>query len=161
MNTHFRFLALFLVVTMACAMSGQAQANPKPWIWGWWPSHWRNLDFKPYLEDPKQPHNSQWNGANWHPQDWVDQRDSDENKLIRGFYYADILRDQYEDDGVPVLEVGPAFYMLGGQDRRRVAETVDYVYKVTEQRVDGMFMLYDWRTKKAIGSYTRYGLQLQ
>lgn len=161
MKTCRRILSFMLLISVACILSAGAKADPKPWIWSWWPSHWKHLDFKPYPEDAKRTHNSQWNGANWHPQDWIDQRDGEPAKLIRGFYYADILRDQYEDDGVPVLEVGPAFYMLGGQDRRRVAETIDYVYGVTDSRVNGMFMLYDWKTKKPVGSYTRYGLQMQ
>lgn len=161
MKKRLRFLLFFIFITMGCGFSGPVRAEPKPWVFGWWPSHWKNLDFKPYIEDPKQPHNSQWNDANWHPQDWVDQRGGEGAKLIRGFYYADILRGQHVEDDVLVLEVGPAFYMLGGEDKRRVAAAVDHVYKVTDSRINGMYMLHDWRTGKEIGSYTRYGLQLQ
>ena len=81
--------------------------------------------------------------------------------VIRGFYTADIIRDQYVDDDVPVLEVGPGFYMLGGHDKRRVTELVDDVYGITSSKRFGMFMIYDWKTEKAIGAYTQYGLQLQ
>lgn len=160
MKNTTRFLLFFIALSMICVVSGAARAEPKPWIWGWWPSHWRNLDFKPYLEDPKEPHNNQWDRQNWQPQDWIAQKGGADN-LVRGFYFADILRGQYEDDGVPVLEVGPNFYRLGGQDKRRVAGTIDYIYQITAARDDGMFMLYDWNSKKPIGSYTRYGLQLQ
>jgi hypothetical protein len=154
----FKLLALsFLIV----AWSGlPARAEPKPWIWSWWPGHWDKLDFEPYLEPSKPPHNSQWDKSVWRPEDWIAQR-KDEMDLIRGFYSADIVRDQYIDDEMPVLEVGPAFYMLGGEDKRRVTQTIDHVYEITEKRVDGMYLLYDWRTKEAIGTYTQYGLQLQ
>jgi hypothetical protein len=160
MKTALRILSFFLVVTMVCAIGAPARAEPKPWIWGWWPSHWRNLDFKPYIEDSQQTHNSQWDDSNWEPEHWIGQRKSGRD-LIRGFYFADILRDQYVDDDIPVLVVGPGFYMLGGQDKRRVVDTVDYVYQITEAHPNGMFMLRDWRTDKEIGSYTHYGLQMQ
>lgn len=144
----------------ALSLSPKAYAEPKPWVWSWWESHWDNLDFVPYLEEGKHPHNSQWNGSNWEPEHWVAQR-SDGVELVQDFYTADIIRSQYVDDEIPVLEVGPAFYMLGGQDKRRVIETVDRVYGITSSKENGMFMLTDWRTREAIGAYTQYGLQLQ
>lgn len=147
------FAALFL-----CAHP--ASAEPKPWIWSWWEGHWDHLDFIPYLEDGKRPHNSQWNNSTWRPEHWEAQR-KDAMEVIQGFYTADIVRDQYVDDDIPVLKVGPGFYMLGGEDKRRVVRMVDYVYGITTAHENGMFMLHDWRTDDAIGSYTRYGLQLQ
>ncbi len=153
-------LGIFCFFAIACFAAVPARAEPKPWIWSWWESHWDNLDFEPYLDDAKHPHNSQWKDDKWRPEDWVAQRES-QSELIRGFYTADILRSQYIDDDVPVLEVGPAFYMLGGQDKRRVAETIDAAYQVTSSRVNGIFMLYDWKTHKAVGVYTQNGLQLQ
>lgn len=147
-----------LPILLLCATN--AQAEPKPWIFGWSPSHWENLDFEPYIEPAKEPHNSQWNNSTWRPEDWIAQRDS-ELDLIRDFYSADIIRGQYLDNDVPVLIVGPGFYKLGGQDKRRVADTVDHVYDITDSDIFGMFLLNDWNTKKTIGAYTQYGLQLQ
>lgn len=152
--------ASFTVVTAIMSFSSAAYAEPKPWIWSWWESHWDNQDFIPYLEDGKRPHNQQWNESEWRPEHWEAQR-PDAMTVIRGFYASGILRDQYQDNDIPVLEVGPGFYMLGGQDKRRVAEMVDYVYGITTAKQNGMFMLYDWQTEEAIGSYTKYGLQLQ
>lgn len=153
-------LAMLILTLGVLSFSSGAYAEPKPWVWSWWESHWDNLDFEPYLEDAKHPHNSQWDNSTWKPQDWEAQRKSSMD-VIKGFYTADIVRDQYTDDDVPVLEVGPGFYMLGGQDKRRVAQMVDYVYGITTSKKDGIYMLYDWRTEKAIGVYTKYGLQMQ
>ena len=150
-------LAVSLVVM---SFSSMAYAEPKPWIWSWWGSHWDNLDFIPYLEDGKRPHNSQWKESKWRPEHWEAQRPSS-MEVIRGFYTADIVRGQYMDNDVPVLEVGPSFYMLGGEDKRRVAQMVDYVYGITAAKPNGMFMLYDYETEEAIGAYTKYGLQIQ
>lgn len=155
-----------LYITTAALIAGIlsfasiAYADSKPWVWSWWEGHWKNQDFEPYLEEGKWPHNSQWNESEWQPEHWEAQGKSALD-IVQGFYFADILRDQYVDDDVPVLEVGPAFYLLGGQDKRRVASMVDYVYGVTRRKENGMFMLVDWDSGKAIGSYTRYGLQLQ
>lgn len=126
----------------------------------WPPSHWENLDFEPYLENGKHPHNSQWNGDKWLPTHWEEQRGSAQS-VIDGFYKADIIRKQVTDDDIPVLVVGPNFYHLGGQDKRRVTSMIDYVYNVTATSEHGMYRLEDWYTRKQIGSYTRHGLHLQ
>lgn len=153
------FLAILGVAMAVFSFSSSAYAEPKPWVFSWWESHWDGLDFIPY-QNGKHPHNTQWDDSGWRPEHWAAQRGGAE-EVIRGFYFADILRGQYVDDGVPVLEVGPAFYMLGGEDQRRVADMVDYVYNITASRENAMFQLYDWKTREPIGAYTRYGLQLQ
>ena len=40
-----RFLAVLLVLLSSLFVFAQnpAFAGPKPWSWGWWPGHWRNL----------------------------------------------------------------------------------------------------------------------
>ena len=159
MTATFRNILVFTLALTVLLSTSRAYADPKPWIFSWWESHWENLDFIPYLENGKHPHNSQWNESEWQPAHWAAQRKNAKD-VIRGFYFADIIRDQYMDD-VPILVVGPAFYQLGGHDKRRVTKMVDSVYGVTTNRKYGMFMLHDWRTKKAIGSYTQYGLQIQ
>lgn len=155
-----RMMVLGAVLGFSLMTAAPAQAEPKPWIWGWWPGHWQNLDFIPHLENGTHPHNIQWDKVVWKSGDWIAQRES-ELELIHGFYTADILRDQYVEDDVPVLAVGPGFYMLGGHDKRRVTETIDDAYGVTTSRVYGMYRLVDERTDRPIGAYTKYGLQIQ
>lgn len=153
-------LTAFVLCLGVLSFSSMAYAESKTWIWSWPESHWDKLDFIPYLEDGKRPHNSQWAESGWKVSHWTAQRKSSMD-LIKGFYFADILRGQYVDDDIPVLEVGPAFYMLGGQDKRRVVQTVDHVYGITAENPLGMFLLHDWKSGEAIGTYTKYGLQLQ
>lgn len=169
MSKTVRFILMGAVCTLfaVTAISGAHAAGtgtgsgPKPTIWAWWPQHWMSQDFVPYIDNPKQTHNSQWNDDHWTPADWAAQRGGDGMNVISGFYKADILRSQFVDDEIPVVEVGPAFYMLGGHDKRRVMETIDSEFNITTAKENGMFMLRDWHTKRDIGSYTSHGLQLQ
>jgi hypothetical protein len=153
------FSRFLFVLTLCVTVCTTAQAEPKPTYWNWWPSHWDNLDYEPYLENAKHPHNSQWNRDKWLPRHWEEQR-ADGLSVIDGFYKADILRNQVEKNDLPILVVGPNFYHLGGQDKRRVTSMIDYVYKITEKE-NGMYTLEDWYTRQPIGVYTRYGLQMQ
>ncbi len=168
MSKTVRFVLMGAVCAMIAGAVPAAQARvtgsgsgPKPTIWAWWPSHWDNLDFTPYIDHPTHSHNGQWDQDDWTPADWAAQRGGKNMNVIKGFYKSDIIRSQLVDDDVPVLVVGPSFYMLGGHDKRRVMEVMDDEFKITSGKLNGMFMLRDWRTKKDIGSYTTYGLQLE
>lgn len=160
------FLSIILVTCGAASASAQ---GPKPWIFSWWPGHWTSLNFeKPYMEPGKAPHNSQWDAIDWAPADWISQHET-ELDMIKAFYRARIINDQYVerewfglgDEIMPVLEVGPGFYRLGGQDKRRVTDTFDAVYGITGSKMFGMFALVDSETGRQIGTYTQYGLSLQ
>ena len=150
--------ALFMAVT---AGASQAQASPKFLGLFWGPWHWEHTTFKPYLEKPVYPQNSQWDDKTWEPADWGAQRADGEAEVIKGFFDVGIFKRQYVDNEVPVLEVGPRFYDLSGYDKRRVLRILDDQYKITAAHENGMFTLTDWRTRKPIGLYTVNGLQLQ
>lgn len=150
-----------LFTILVAGISGTAKAEPKPWYWSWWPSHWENQDFKPYLEDSKPVQNLQWDDKKWEPADWAAQSPNGNADVIEGFYKAHILHKQYVRDHIAVLEVGPSFYQLSGYDKRRVMRVVDDVYQITTSHENGMFTLADWKTHKPIGLYTARGLQLQ
>ncbi|MDB5491237.1 MAG: hypothetical protein JWO78_1086 [Micavibrio sp.] len=150
--------ALFCAVL---ASASPAKAEPKFLGLEWWPSHWEQTTFKPYLDQPVYPQNSQWEDKTWQPADWNAQRKGGAAELIQGFYTTGIFKRQYTDDNVPVLEVGPRFYDLSGYDKRRVLRILDEEYKITSGHENGMFTLADGRTGKPIGLYTAYGLQLQ
>lgn len=154
-----RFSALLALVIILGA--SPASAEPKPWYFSWWPSHWLNQDFEPHLDHPKHPHNTQWNNKSWEPADWAAQRPGGSLEVIQGFYRANILRKQYVDDDMPVLEVGPNFYHLSGYDKRRVTKLVDDYYQITANHLNAMYMIRDGRTGEPIGNYTAYGLSLQ
>jgi len=160
--TRRQITALSLILTASLALTACAnQPGAKPTVWFWWPSHWKHQDFVPYQENAKGPHNNQWDSQKWTPEDWVAQRGS-QMDVIAGFYTADIIRNQYVDrNGLPILVIGPGFYRLGGNDKRRVTETIDHIYHITSSAPHGSYQLYDWESKKPVGVYTSNGLQIQ
>ncbi len=176
MRGGLKNIVVLLGVSFVLLSSGQAYAQQKPWwtihapgkwLFGWYPSHWKNQDFQPYYDFAKEPHNSQWEHKDglpntWTPAEWVAQRDNNGVQLIQGWYNSGILRDQYVTTfhQRPILKVGPNFYHLSGEDKQRVAATVDYVYGATQKR-PGMFYLLDYGTNDFIGYYTKDGLVLQ
>lgn len=169
------FLMVSIILVGAGLLNAPAYAQQKPWwtvyapgkwLFGWYPDHWKNQDFQPYYDYAKDPHNSQWDFKDgqpntWTPAEWVSQRSSG-LALINSWYHAGIIRDQYVAtlDQRPILKVGPNFYHLSGEDKRRVAATVDYVYGAT-QKSPNMFYLLDYSTNDFIGYYTKDGLVLQ
>lgn len=151
------FLGFFML-----SSAGEAQAARETWLLsGCEKTQLCRPDFQPYTQNAHHPHNHQWETRAWTPGDWAAQRNNDLLELINDFYDADILRDQYMDGDLPVLEIGPNFYRLGHYDQRRITETIDAAYHVTSQPEAGFFMLYDWYTSKPIGIYDKHGLQMQ
>lgn len=143
--------------------AAQTASAAQTWPFGWWPGHWKWMEYtakQPYLENGKDTQNQQWAGEDWYVQDWLAQH-KDGAELVNGFYKSDILREQTDEKGVPVLIVGANFYHLGGFDKRRVITTVDSLYGITESGKHPMIILRDWYTKKQIGLFTAEGLQLE
>lgn len=155
-----RFLAFSITCIILLGITAPAKADPKMTYWSWYSDHWIDQDFKPYIDDPKHPHNTQWDNSDWIPEHWSKQR-KDALTTIEGFYFANVLNRQYYEDGLAIVEVGPGFYKLSGQDVRRLMKLIDSTYEVTTSKENGMFMLYDGQSNDPIGSYTKYGLQLQ
>lgn len=154
---------ILLTLSLAAGIVGTAQADSKPWEFGWWPGHsqWTRMrDFNPYLEDGRHPHNTQWADREWYAEDWISQ-EKNGTALVRRFYETDILRGQKVENGIPVLVVGPNFYRLSGYDKRRVARVVDVVYGLTRLHREGTYIVRDWNTRKDVALYTPYGLQTQ
>ena len=156
------FSLFFLAFSLSpLCFANAAEQGPKPWIFSWWPSHFDKQDFNYYVENARHTHNSQWNDSLWTPEMWLARYDGNGERLIHDWYHAGIITAQYDEDDVPVLEVGPGFYRLGGQDKRRVAATVDHIYGITAMAENSMMYLYDWNSGDQVGLYTRYGLQMQ
>lgn len=144
----------FLVITSHTAMAG-----PKPWVWGWWPSHWRNLDFKPYLGNEQLSQRSLWDNDTWTPEDWIKDA-GDAKRIMKDLYANDIITDQYmNSDNIPVLEVGDTYMRLSTFDRNRIVQFVDHVFQITKSEKDGMFYIY-YRDldDDPLGVYNKYGL---
>ena len=157
----FRVLGALSAIFICFSITLQAQASSKPWVFGWSPYHWQNLDFdKPYLEESTTRHNSQWEFDHWRPQDWIESRGS-ADAVMENLYTYGIITKQYMDDDFPVLEVGLPFIQLSGQEKRRVTAFVDHVFGITRNPETGMYRLREHGTKRELGLFTRYGLQIQ
>lgn len=163
-------MKLLILLTFLSVLAGlsslPAHAQSAKNFFGQWPlKHWEDQDFIPYYTNGTDPHNTQWaddelNASNWTPAGWVAWNKGDGLGLIQRWYNADILRDQMVEDDVPTLVIGPNFYHLSGFDKRRVIQTVDYVYGVTAVQPK-FFYLKDWGTGQHIGYYSPQGLVLQ
>ncbi len=141
---------------------GMAESKVGPFI-GWFPSHteWNMYKkYNPYLENGRHPHPEIWANDPWKPSDWIGQRKNGLT-LVQGYYNADIIRAQDIEDNVAVVTVGPNFYRLGGQDKRRVVSSLDNIYGITAQSPNGTILLRDWHTRLQIGAYTKHGLMIQ
>ena len=155
-------LFLLAAILLASCLAVPAQADPRHWGL----DYWEQQDDPPYIEPGKGTQNTQWDDDPWSPKVWAQQRQGKDGKngdrnVIAGFFRADIIRKLYTEHGTAAVRVGPAFYELGGQDQRRVAAMIDDAYGVTSNKLYGMFTLYDWNNRRAIGTYTQYGLQMQ
>lgn len=121
-------------------------------------------NFGPYLEDSRHVQIPQWEHEDWYLEDWFTQEKGMD--MVKGFYEADIFRDQFQDQkkdtvtSVKTLVVGPGFYHLSGFDKRRVVAVVDATYGVTQADKTASVVLEDWYTKRPIGVYNKYGLKL-
>ncbi len=156
-HTILAVLALSFTITTA-----QAGSNWNPYLkWGFGFDSPR--PDRPLLETGKEPHNIQWefDNENWSPAEWADFHRGDTQEMLNRLMDAGIVTDQYKQDGVPVLEVGQPYLRLSGLEKRRVAEYIDFMYGVTKEREDGMFLIYREDTDEEIGYFTKHGLQLQ
>lgn len=138
----------------------EAQARPKIFSLFWGPGHWESPAFVPYLEGPKIPHNAQWARDSWQPAHW-ERGAVTAGGMIEDLYASRIITDQYFKNDMPVLEVGPAFLRLSGQEKRRVARFIDARFGVTQNLPDGAFYLYEEKSGAPVGIFTKHGLQLQ
>ncbi|HRK98553.1 MAG: hypothetical protein KDJ26_05390 [Alphaproteobacteria bacterium] len=157
--TRFYILPLILASIIVLSSSA-AEAGSKFFSLWWWESHWQNQDFIPYYANGTDPHNTQWDKTEWQPTDWITMSGGTGVDLVNRWYTAKIINRQYYDDGAPYLDVGINFYHLSGLDKRRVMDTVNYVYQITEKQPK-MFFLKDPQTDKVIGYYGTDGLILQ
>lgn len=145
-----RFLTFFAVFLIFAA--GAAQADPK-FLGLFWS---KPKDFtSPYVENGRWAHPTQWDHERWALGDWV-ANSEDGLARIQRFYDVDVLTDQYQKHGIPVLEVGSGFYHLSGRDQRRVLALVDEVYNITTT-APNVFQVRDWKTNRIVGIYSKAG----
>lgn len=149
---------LLIIATFSIGSSTASYASSKPWLWGWWPSHWQGLDYQPYLGGQKIGQRSLWDGDGWTPEAWIKDA-GDAKRIMHDFYSANIVTGQYSDkDNIPVLEVGAQFMQLSGIDKQRVLKFIDHVFEITTAEENGMFyVIYDENKKEPVGVFNKYG----
>ena len=129
-----------------------------------WQQIWqppKGTQVRPYLDEAKLPHNSQWAEDGWTPQDWVEMRGGSPLNVIDGFYRADIITGQKFDKDVPVLEVGQGFLRLSAQEQQRVLAFIDDTYGVTTNSEAGVIEICLDHKNETIGLFDKNGLQIQ
>jgi len=149
-----------LIGTLALLMGSGTEANADPkGLLSYF--YMPKIDFGVrHLEAAKAPHDYQQFQDDWSPDHWLAQRSPD--RLMHGFYQADILVDTYRSDGMPALEVGPGFMGLSRDTKVRVIRTVDAIEGLTMGQSGQLIKIYHTEDNdNAIGVYTKYGLQMQ
>ncbi len=152
-------LRILTILAVLGALSTPAQARSKSWLdWILTP---KMPDFeRPIMLDGKTPHPQSWHNDQWSPENWTAARGTDKG-VMDDLYASGIITDQYEEDGMPVLEVGPRFLQLSHSDQSKVASYVDDVFGITRLSEDGGFnIIYD-PSDTVIGYYNAGGLVLE
>ncbi len=163
----FHALSTVLVLFLApSAMAGEDQdttvkdSGPGRFWHDIWKSP-KGTQVRPYLDEAKLPHNSQWAEDDWTPQDWIDMRGGSALNVMDGFYRANIITDQKFDDDVPLLEVGQGFMRLSAQEQQRVLAFIDDTYRVTAGSEAGVIEICLDHEDDIIGIFDKNGLQIQ
>ena len=158
------FALILLMAPSAMALDDQDTEVKSDGAGRFWEGIWKRpkgTQVRPYLDEAKLPHNSQWAEDDWTPQDWVDARGGSPFNVIDGFYRADIITDQKFDKDVPVLEVGQGFLRLSAKEQRRVLAFIDDTYGVTSGSEAGVIEICLDHEGDIIGLFDKDGLQLQ
>lgn len=157
-----RSILILSIFVSSLGLFQTSSAEPKRSYFGWSKAQEHYIgakDHNAYLENSRHIQIAQWAHESWYAEDWTSQKDG--MSLIKGFYSADILRDQVSKEGkIPVLVVGPNFYRLSGYDKRRVAHVIDVTYGITSSKHNGSFLLKDWYSHYPIGVFDGNGLRL-
>ncbi len=160
MRFSYIFHAFSLFIGCAFAAGNvHAQGNGDVWKHLWYPP--KGEQVRPYLDEAKLPHNSQWAEDDWTPQDWVEMRGGSPLNVMDGFYRANIVTDQKFDKDTPILEVGQGFLRLSAKEQHRVMAFIDDLYNVTGSTEAGVIEICVDHEDELIGIFDHNGLQLQ
>ena len=109
-------------------------------------------------QDVQRQHPAATAGQEWDTKAWT--AGWTPEIAIHKFFKARIFNDQYmRRGGIPVVELGPAFYKLSDLDQRRTLKLLTDYFDVFGQGYD-VFELGDWSTRDMVGTYTRKGMLL-
>lgn len=109
--------------------------------------------------DPKHQHPAQWAGQEWDPAMW--NAETTPEAVLRRLYAVRVFSAQYQEKATPVLEVGPTFWKVSDQDRRRALKLLADHTQVLAAGGQSRIVLRDWYTKDNVGTYDAKGMQLK
>jgi len=156
-----------MVVVAGALLAGCADNNHKG-FWGWPKSHWKEQDFKPYVD------NQQTSQSQAYPAiDWSYPEGTDTAEIMRRWRQAELVMQVYSrSPGLGrsmvsrtsphqtlAVYVGPGFYRLAPSAQQGLAQAIDRLYKVESSR-QGTYLLYDVHTREPIGTYANKRLTL-
>ena len=114
---------------------------------------------RPYMVHKRDAYDSDWEYPHWSPYEWA--RDvGTAQDVIEQFYATGVLRDQYVDDGTPILQVGQTFLELSGRDQRRVVKFVAFAFGVDGLTGNGVMEICLERKGEPLGLYSQGLVQL-
>jgi hypothetical protein len=162
-----RLSGFLMVLAIVLLVAGNAEARKTPWYsWVFTPD--KDNYERPYMEDGKTPHNSQWENDPWVPEGWAQDLGSKEAVLERfedAGYVDDISVDEGDKIKNATVKVGRPFLMLSDLEKNHVIKYVDYYYGISHtdgsiivERSDGFWF---FKRPSKVGVYTKRGLQLQ
>jgi hypothetical protein len=129
--------------------------------------HWlldrpEHYEFLPNVSnwDAQNKHPQAWQGQDWDPSRWNSDRWTP-SIAVQKFYEGRIFDRQYIRNGhMPVLMLGPRFYVLSDLDQRRTLKLLTDYTGIFNKKGYTMIELRDWHTKQVVGSYTPQGMYL-
>lgn len=151
------YLSVLTGLLMSIALAQPADAGRRP---GYLFDCGKDVQDRMYLQSNADAYDPSWRD-DWNPVDWADSAESAQS-VIDNFYARNVLRDQFLDDGTPVLEVGQTFLALSSQQQRRVVRFVAFAFDVDGLTGNGtMHVQLDRGLKDVpVGVYNRGSVQL-
>lgn len=151
-------------------------------VFGWPESHWKDQEFKPYVEKQGETIPAAADKTAWMYQPGVDPsavarqlRESriinsvvlDKGGLFERHYRQSLIGPNIKLKQKPYapvgkrrfVHIGPNFYNLSEAGRKQVLSLTDTMYKLSEQPEIPVY-LYDDMTKKVVGEYNNATLNL-
>lgn len=147
---------LYIVVVLSIMLAGCA---PKSFL-GWSGDHWKNQDFKPYIESQQaaQP-------ASNTAQPWLYLPGTEPAAVAQQLASSQIITKVRKSTRLSpkkhrmLVVVGKNFYKLSPGDQRQVMALTDEMYKLSENPEMPVF-LQDATTKQIIGQYADKNLMV-
>ncbi len=152
------YLIVFSIFIGVLGVSGQAQARQSHGLFYYFFTPAEDDHDRHYMNEWKNAYDSDWE-YRWSPRMWADDVEAAQG-VIDGFYKSGILKDQYVDDGVPVIQVGQRFLDLSGRDQRRVVKFVAYAFDIDGFNNTGAMNIVLERECVPLGVYSQGKVQL-